>query len=1057
MERLLPVRLEKEEPSILWQDRYVAVIAKGAHWVCAVSGTDSDQNRTLWRLRPTDVSAGDIARSGKHEHLAHWVMTKWKESKEFELATKPDYEFGIAHRLDCDTSGCLLIAKTATGFTHLKNLFNRRQVYKEYICLCHGLVNKTTDEVELPIAWDEDKNISYISKEKGQWAKSIYTVMGRYRLRGGLPGKSKFFTLCRVVIITGRTHQIRIHMTSIGHPLVSDSKYNYTLSKTDTMWCPRLFLHAWRVGFSDLNSEWQEVKAPLMADLSRALRMLDEVRIDPDSLKGNAPSMRLVQQTNGKHLHNQENVPPSSVNQAWKPGAFSQADVEAAIAASLASYESNRPKVVEAVVEAEVPCKEGSLRGVFQRVDPCRSEDFYSRCIALLASDSITGSADFLKVNFDSLAQINSYPDVECRTFLRSVAKRIRQELSGSSVPPPPPAKASSTCIQAPPAPPPPPPVRPAAAQARGMLQVNGRLLKEPDYAPPPPPPKARSADLGEAPRYAPPPPPPRVGPGSSDEAVPPPPSGRPPPAPPPKAPIGPVPAPPGTNMEVVCRSEAVPHVQKSGAKPEAKKAIEIDPAVQSALEEELCTVAMRLVLKAPKSEILLGQLGDKAEIVSILQKMRKKTKLSKLLKDRPQCFTLVEQKRSGEIVIGVSQAAYDSYRQEQANARDRRKWERGRDNVPEPEPDYEMLRQQLVEMGYNSGQALKALKANYGNIMEAMDMLANMPPPIQEQAPVGAADTDDFEAGEADESDEKLLEKALADSQREEEERRRRQAQDDEALEAALAQSLQETSGDGHVWETFDASDHEAWEAPRPDETEEEKQLREAIELSRREEDEKRRLEQREQEELEYAMQESARICQLFYNQGDEAFDDVLSFLDDKAVAGRGHSSSSGSNAVEDEELLKALQLSYIESAGSGFCDGDDEVMLFGDASGRSDFRSAVGPSDEPSSSSSSGYPRGAASSSGLAAAIFAAEAQSCVPETSASSSSSHSPQAAGVNSEDPQVAGSTQLLQDLEVDEKAFFVSEEDEEEGDPDNRTRGFGKWFSKTAEAELGEQQ
>jgi len=309
--------VEREEPGILWQDTYVACISQGPGWNCAVS-RNVDQDRAIYndyqRLNHHDVH--DIVNSGEREHLAHYVIKKWKDDKEFKLAASIEYAFGIAHRLDVDTSGCLLIAKNVDGMNLLREAFDKHTMFKEYICLCHGLVKNTTAEVEDPIATDENKNVSYISKEKGKWAKSIYTVMGRYRLNGQKGGKRGVFTLCRVRIITGRRHQIRVHMASIGHPLVSDSKYNDALYKADTLWCPRIFLHAWHVGFNDYNRQWKEVKAPLAKDLSRALRMLDEIRIDPESLKNDAPSYRLMPATK---VRNQENLPLNNLSKtAWE-------------------------------------------------------------------------------------------------------------------------------------------------------------------------------------------------------------------------------------------------------------------------------------------------------------------------------------------------------------------------------------------------------------------------------------------------------------------------------------------------------------------------------------------------------------------------------------------------------------------------------------------------------------------------------------------------------------------------------------------------------------------
>ncbi|CAE8603131.1 unnamed protein product, partial [Polarella glacialis] len=278
----------KEEPRIIWEDRHVAVLSKGPGWIVAVNRSLPQNKLYVSMLQSKGISdVQQLLDSGTCEHLCHYILLKFKDNSEFALSQSIHHEFGIAHRLDVDTSGAIMVGKTEEGFAHLRQAFSTHKVFKEYVCLVHGAVKQDCGEVDLPIAWDEPTNTSYISQQHGKWAKSIYTVQGRYRLKGG----SKIFTLCRVVIITGRTHQIRLHMSSIGHPLVSDNKYNKSC-RTDLMWCPRMFLHAWRIGFTDYGNQFQEVRSSLTPDLAASLRTLQEIRLDlaqPD-----APSLRIV-------------------------------------------------------------------------------------------------------------------------------------------------------------------------------------------------------------------------------------------------------------------------------------------------------------------------------------------------------------------------------------------------------------------------------------------------------------------------------------------------------------------------------------------------------------------------------------------------------------------------------------------------------------------------------------------------------------------------------------------------------------------------------------------
>eukprot|EP00930_Biecheleria_cincta_P017971 TRINITY_DN14137_c0_g3_i1.p1 TRINITY_DN14137_c0_g3~~TRINITY_DN14137_c0_g3_i1.p1 ORF type:complete len:1072 (+),score=205.75 TRINITY_DN14137_c0_g3_i1:103-3318(+) len=295
----------KEEPKIIWQDTHVAILAKGAGWIVAIS-RDMEQNKVYDKLlRDSGITdCSELVTSGKCEHLCHYIALRFKEDKSFKLSNDLRYEWGIAHRLDVDTSGALMIGKTAEGFHYLRESFKQHEVFKEYICLVHGSLEHNQGEINYPIYWDEGSNTSYIHP-RGDWAKTYYYVTARYRLKG----ESKIFSLCRVVIVTGRTHQIRLHMASIGHPLVSDSKYNYRNYKTDSMWCPRLFLHAWRLGFHTFEYEWQEVRTSLAPDLARSLRTLDEIKLD--AKRPDAPSCRMVQKEAPEHISSTLNgVPP---------------------------------------------------------------------------------------------------------------------------------------------------------------------------------------------------------------------------------------------------------------------------------------------------------------------------------------------------------------------------------------------------------------------------------------------------------------------------------------------------------------------------------------------------------------------------------------------------------------------------------------------------------------------------------------------------------------------------------------------------------------------------
>ena len=142
---------------------------------------------------------------------------------------------GIVHRLDKDTSGLIVVAKNNFSHHHLAHQFARHCVLRQYVALVKGRVELNEDVIELPIGRHprqrEKMSVSFISKHR--YAKTQYRVLKR----------SKNFTLLELMPFTGRTHQLRVHLSFIGHPILGDRKYG-----RDTEFS-RLALHAYRIGF----------------------------------------------------------------------------------------------------------------------------------------------------------------------------------------------------------------------------------------------------------------------------------------------------------------------------------------------------------------------------------------------------------------------------------------------------------------------------------------------------------------------------------------------------------------------------------------------------------------------------------------------------------------------------------------------------------------------------------------------------------------------------------------------------------------------------------------
>lgn len=177
---------------------------------------------------------------------------------------------GIVHRLDRDTSGLLVVAKTEAALEHLSDQFRDRTVFKSYVALVHGRVSTDSGRIDQPLARDRSNRTRMAVVRGGRSALSLYRVRQRFNR----------FTVLDVELKTGRTHQIRVHLAWLKHPVVGDETYGG--GRDNTIQDAKLrahirnlgrhFLHAEKLAFSHpQTNERVEFNSPLPPELAALL------------------------------------------------------------------------------------------------------------------------------------------------------------------------------------------------------------------------------------------------------------------------------------------------------------------------------------------------------------------------------------------------------------------------------------------------------------------------------------------------------------------------------------------------------------------------------------------------------------------------------------------------------------------------------------------------------------------------------------------------------------------------------------------------------------------
>jgi 23S rRNA pseudouridine1911/1915/1917 synthase len=243
---------------IVFEDEFLAVVNKPAGMV----------------VHPgAGVSSGTLANAIAYRFKIQDSRFKIENLDEQSKIQNLKSKIGIVHRLDKDTSGLIVVAKSEEIHEKLSEQFQAREVYKSYVALVHGEPEENTGKIEAPIAREKHNRLKMSVKQYGRHALSLWKVKKRFEK----------FTLLAVEIKTGRTHQIRVHLAYINHPVVGDETYNAGRDKTvrdlnvrrAIQDLRRFFLHAEKLSFTHPKTgEWLSFVAPLPKELKSFLELI---------------------------------------------------------------------------------------------------------------------------------------------------------------------------------------------------------------------------------------------------------------------------------------------------------------------------------------------------------------------------------------------------------------------------------------------------------------------------------------------------------------------------------------------------------------------------------------------------------------------------------------------------------------------------------------------------------------------------------------------------------------------------------------------------------------
>lgn len=241
------------DPKVIYEDNNFYGIYKPPYWQVTIGsncpksicGVDENMNRKLLQV---------------------WMY----KNLDYPNKNNYNYDYGISNRLDINTSGVVLIGKTPSAYKHLRKVISdHRNTQKRYFALVRNKITKG-GIIENKIKCLRMKRSARCENNgQGQYAKTYYEPITYFKDKN-----ENIYTLLNIRIVTGRTHQIRVHMKVLDTEIVGDPFYvkNNEIYNYEKNLVPRIFLHAYNYNFPDMNGNIIHVYSPLSNDLFRSLK-----------------------------------------------------------------------------------------------------------------------------------------------------------------------------------------------------------------------------------------------------------------------------------------------------------------------------------------------------------------------------------------------------------------------------------------------------------------------------------------------------------------------------------------------------------------------------------------------------------------------------------------------------------------------------------------------------------------------------------------------------------------------------------------------------------------